>query len=504
MQTSLRGISKCFGPTLANDKVDLDLRPGRVTALLGENGAGKSTLMKILFGYYPPDSGQIFIDGRAVSLSSPRDAIACRIGMVFQRFSLIPALTVRENLAFAHPHSPWWLGYDAQIFADPLIKLREVAPQIDPAAKVSRLSVGELQLVELVKVLNLEPRLVILDEPTSVLAPSEAVGLWAQVKRVAALDVCVVFITHKLEDVFACAQDVVVMRRGRVVANLPVLEATPEMQVPLIVGEGAVPVTPHVTFAPSIGARTYIKGLSAQGASGAVHDVDLKIASGEILGIAGVSGNGQQTLADALAGLCPIQAGEVIVDGQTLQAPRAQRPAHPAIAYLPEQPLRNAVAPALSLTVNLLLRRISTLPFVPDFVAMRGEAQASMKRFQIRPDNPELAAESLSGGNLQKLVAARELSGNPALVIACYPSMGLDMTAAAAVYGALFALAQRGACVLWISEDLDDLIQYAHRIAVLARGRVVGIADARTATRRLLGAWMVGHDVRATARQAYV
>lgn len=493
MQISLRGITRRFGATLANDAVDLDLAPGRVTALLGENGAGKSTLMKILFGFHRPDAGTILIDGEPVSITSPRVATALGIGMVFQQFSLIPALTVRENLALAHPRTPWWLGRGAKAFVDPVARLREIAPEIAPDATVGRLAVGEMQLVELVKVLNLDARVVILDEPTSVLAPAEARRLWAEIRRIAAGGACVVLITHKLDDVFACADTVAVMRRGRMVATMDVTATSADALVTAIVGEDRVTTATAATPAVDAVTRVWIKALSATSAGDAIDRIDLRLAAGEVLGIAGVSGNGQQTLADAVAGLAVLSSGEVIIDGAVAQAVGAETPGLAQVAYLPEQPLRNAIAPDLSVTTNLLLKRVRDLPFVPDRARLAAQARDLIDRFDIRPADPSRPAGTLSGGNLQKLVAARELAGSPALVVACYPTMGLDLAAAAAVFDALFAHAQRGACVLWIAEDLDDLLRYAHRIAVMVRGRIAGTVLAADATREQLGAWMVGH-----------
>lgn len=493
MQVSLRAITKRFGDTLANDRVDLDFAQGRVTALLGENGAGKSTLLKILFGVYSADAGSVVIDDREVTIDSPRAAIAHRVGMVFQQFSIIPALTVRENLALTHPRTPWWVGRGARRGIDPVAALKCIAPHIDPERNASQLAVGEIQSVELAKVLNLDARMIILDEPTSVLTPEEAEHLWKQVRSLATDGVSVALVTHKLEDVFACADDVAVMRRGAMVAKVPVNQTDAVSLIRMIVGDDtlieAKPLpSPH-------GGRTRVRlsSLSARGPEGAINDVDFHIAAGEVLGIAGVSGNGQQTLADAIAGLLPISAGELIVDGVSLQARGGETPGRAEIAYMPEQPGRNAVALDLSVAVNLYLKRIASLPFVLDPARHLPDAQKLIRDFDIRPPKPDASAASLSGGNLQKLVAARELSGDPVLVVACYPTMGLDLGAAAAVYESLFAHARRGACVLWISEDIDDLLRYAHRIAVMYRGRIVRVADARATSRREIGAWMVGH-----------
>jgi simple sugar transport system ATP-binding protein len=223
-----------------------------------------------------------------------------------------------------------------------------------------------------------------------------------------------------------------------------------------------------------------------------VHDIHLQIAAGEVVGVAGVAGNGQNALADACAGVLGLEAGEVIVDGESVFAPRQRSRGSDAVAYIPEQPLHNAVAPDLSAEVNLFLKRIRALPWLPDRRAMQREAEDLMARFDVRPRDAKVPAQALSGGNLQKLVAARELSHLPALVVACYPTMGLDLAASARVYDALFALARSGSAVLWVSEDLDDLMRFAHRIVVLFRGRVAGVADVAAATREQLGAWMTG------------
>lgn len=496
MHIRLHGISKRFGQIRAVDRVDFEARPGMVTALLGENGAGKSTLMKLLFGLHRPDAGRIEFDGRTQLVDSPRTAIRCGIGMVFQQFSLIGSLTVRENLALVLPGSPWWIGRGAGRLVAIDRHLATVMPEIDPQARVADLSVGQVQSVELAKVLLLRARCVILDEPSAVLTPTEAQQLWRSVRELAGRGLSVVLITHKLNDVRACADRVSVMRAGRLVGDVAAADLDEAAVVRLMVGHAPDPARKPLPRDPAARVRLWIKGLQA----GALNEVSLQVHAGEIVGVAGVSGNGQTALAQALAGVLPVQAGEVILDGERLRAPRHVSPTTARLAYIPEQPLLNAVAPDLSLAVNLALKRIASLPFVPDREQLERQASLLIARFDVRPPDPRALAGWLSGGNLQKLVAARELSASPAVVIACYPTMGLDITATAQVYESLFGLARKGAAVLWISEDLDDLMKHAHRIAVMLDGRVVRVLDAAGTSLAELGSWMTGSGVQPCAK----
>ena len=492
MSIELKGIDKRFGTVQANRRVDLEIGDGQVLALLGENGAGKSTLMKILYGFYAADAGEILIDGSPVRFDSPRDAMARGIGMVFQQFSLVPALTVRENLLLSYPTAPWWQGRSSPNAAGVLRRLRDLAPQIDPQALVAELSVGEQQQVELVKVLNLDARLVILDEPTSVLTPGEAERLWALVRKLADDGRSVVFITHKLEDVMACADRVAVMRAGLIIETLDDKPFTEARLVHLMMGQDAddEPIEVKAPVGPP--ARLVIQGLVASRHRMHIEGIDIEMAGGEILGIAGVAGNGQSLLADAIAGFAPLEAGEVILDGESIQSPDRSNPHDERIGYIPEHPVRNAVAGDLSNCINLMLRHYGSVGFFPRWRSERDLAQALIRRFDVRPPLPELPSGRLSGGNLQKLVSARELAKPRKLVVACYPTMGLDVHAAEAVYAALFEQAAKGASIVWISEDLDDLMRYAHRIAVLFDGRIVAAVPAREADRHTLGGWMTG------------
>lgn len=497
MHVSLQHISKRYGPVLANDDASLEIAPGEVLALLGENGAGKSTLMKILYGVVRADAGSVLIDGHAATLDSPRAARDAGIGMVFQRFSVIPALTVRENLALADANTPWWIGRRAGRARASLDRLRDLAPDLDPEARAADLSAGQVQQVELAKVLGADTRLVILDEPTSVLSDAEADRLRVLVRDIARRGIGVVFITHKIADVEACADRVAVMRSGRVVAATSVAGRSMRSLLDLVVGDATIPSIAPAPPDPAALPRVRIRGLKASDGSGSVEAVDLDLATGEVLGVAGVAGNGQEILAAACAGMLPIEAGEVIVDGETAFAPRLDARRSERVAYIPAQPIRNAVAADLSLTVNLWLRRFASLPVWLDRAAMTDWAKSRLDRFDVRPPDPGLPAHALSGGNLQKLVAAREFAGTPSLVVVCYPTMGLDLASSAAIYAQLFELARRGSAVLWISEDLDDLLRYANRIAVMFRGRIKGCCHAMPEERRRIGAWMTGLEAAA-------
>ncbi|WP_163025955.1 ABC transporter ATP-binding protein [Chachezhania antarctica] len=493
---SFRGVVKRFGALTACDDVSFDVAAGEVVALLGENGAGKSTLMKTLYGIHPPDAGQVLVEGHPVAFTRPAEAMAAGIGMVFQTFSLLPALTVRDNLAMAWPGTPWFLGPQGRNARGALTRLAQLAPGIDPDARLGTLSTGEQQLVELTKVLNLSARLVILDEPTSVLTPAEAERLYGLIRDLAADGVAVVLITHKLADVEACADRVVVMRRGRIAGTGTASAMTRAAIVAMMMGDTGVRggdprgLPPR----PDLPARPYpqllLRDVTTGTAPADAKGITLTVNRGEILGIAGVTGNGQTALAEAVVGIRELTAGEVLLDGKTISRRRLEPRQPLAIGYVPENPRENGIVPGLSLAANLALRGIAR----PRQHTMHPEQVTQcLTDYDVRPPDPGRAAGTLSGGNVQKLVIARETGEQRDALLMVFPTMGLDITATASVYHRMVDAARAGAAVLWISEELDDLLELAHRIAVIRDGRISsGLPVTPQVTRAEIGALMTG------------
>jgi len=490
---SLRHIDKHFGEVHANRDVSLDIHNDEVIALLGENGAGKSTLMKILYGVYQADAGEILLDGQPLADHSPEQALRIGIGMLFQQFNLVPALSVLENLLLAMPAAPWW-QWRRQVLVDrALSTLRQIAPDIDPFLQVRDLSVGEQQVVELAKIMALDARLVILDEPTAVLTPQEVERLYQFVGQCREAGKAVVLITHKLADVRAVATRTIVMRQGSIVGDWSMQSVSDTELVRAMVGQDAQ-LKAKPTQAPTQRVtKLKVNQLSVDHPVGKLDTIDFELVKGEVLGVAGVLGNGQQALALSLAGILVPDQGEVILDGERINALAHEPVKVPqTIAYIPENPIRNAVVGDLDLATNLQLRALQTLPFLMWGTPGLEAVQNTLAAYDVRPRDPSKSAGTLSGGNLQKLVIARELSRQAELVIACYPTMGLDLIATRNVYERLFAQADQGACVVWFSEDLDDLLQYAHRILVLYNGRIQCIDHAADFDRHRLGQYMTG------------
>lgn len=505
----MSGIVKRFPGVVANDGVDFEALPGEVHALLGENGAGKSTLSNILTGLYRPDAGSIELGGVARVFNSPREAIAAGVGMVHQHFRLVPTFTVAENVALAD-HDREGRGHLRQVEAE----LREMGERyrlpVDPRAHVWQLSVGEQQRVEILKALHLNARLLILDEPTAVLTPQEADTLFVTLRAMVGEGRTVIFISHKLHEVKAVADRVTVLRHGKTVGTVDTASSSTADLAQLMVGRSVV-------FSRAERARPVdldsdpllvVSGLGCADRRGrpAVRDVTLEIRPGEILGVAGVAGNGQRELAETIAGMRTPTAGSVRVRGQVVRT-GSVRAAHQAgIAHVPEDRLHTGLAPSLSVAENLVLtsyRRppVCKGPFL-DRGFIRRHAATLMERFDVRAPGPDTPVRLLSGGNVQKVLLGREFTGQPAVLIAASPTRGLDVGAIESVRRMLIDAADSGMGVLLISEDLEEVLALSDRILVMYEGGIVGEVPAAGADVATLGLLMGGDATAAPAAEA--
>lgn len=492
----MRGIVKDFPGVRANDRVDFELRRGEIHALLGENGAGKTTLMNVLTGLYRPDAGSIELEGERVELRSPRAAIDRGIGMVHQHFRLIDRFTVAENVTLGW-HVPRTL-----IRPRPLE--REIARLSDtyhmavqPGRPVWQLSVGEQQRVEILKNLHRDARILVLDEPTAVLTHQEADGLFASLRAMAAEGRGVVFISHKLREVMAVADRVTVLRGGRVAATVGRAGTSqPELARLMFGHEVGEPVHPREHEPGELVLE--LAGLEARDERGllALRGADLELRVGEILGIAGVAGNGQVALAETIVGLRPAVAGSIRFRGEDITDWPVARRIEAGIGYSPEDRLRHGVAPTLSLVDNLVAKAYRNPPvggrFLVDRRAARRTAEALVRRFDVRGADLDAPAGSLSGGNVQKLVLGRELAADPWVLVAAQPTRGLDLEAAEATRRLLIEHRDRGRAVLLISEDLEELLAVCDRISVIYEGVVSEGLPAAQADVEQLGLLMAG------------
>ena len=492
----MREITKAFPGVVANDRVSLDVRPGEVHALLGENGAGKTTLVHILYGIHQPDAGEIRVNGRPVRIRSPRQAIELGIGLVPQHFLLVRRHTVAENVA---------LGLSGVRFFWPLAsveqRLRELGERyglgVDPRAFVWQLSAGEQQRVEILKALIRGARLLVLDEPTSVLTPQEARSLFEVLRRMTQEGHSVIFISHKLDEVLEIADRITVLRRGRVAASLARAGTDKRTLAELMVGR-------EVAFDRRAGRRPpgppvlELRDLWARDDRGfpAVRGISLTVHQGEILGLAGVAGNGQHELVEVLTGLRRPLRGEIRVRGRPVagQSPRAL--AESGVAHIPEDRLGTGVVAGMTVAENLVLNRYRYPPFcrgpLLDTRRITEFARQAVAEYGIVTPGLSTRARALSGGNIQKLILARELSGQPALIVAAHPTYGLDVGATEQVHEALLRQRDRGAGVLLVSEDLDEILALSDRIAVVFGGRIMGVVEADEAERERIGLMMAG------------
>lgn len=496
----LDGITKRFGALTANGDVSLDLSRGEILALLGENGAGKTTLMNILFGHYVADEGRVQVNdgnGRLVELEpgSPHAALVAGIGMVHQHFTLAENLSALDNILLGTER----LAAVASSRAPARRKLEELMARsgltVSLDTRISQLSVGEKQRVEILKALYRDALVLVLDEPTAVLTPQESDTLFATLKKLAGDGLGIIFISHKLAEVIASSHRVAVLRGGRKVADLATADCDQRRLAELMVGHEIVET---VRTPGSPGASLFVlEGVSAGAGRDALHAVDLDLKSGEILGIAGVSGNGQTTLARVISGLEPLASGRAALEESSLRHANARTMIDSGLARIPEDRHHDGIVGAMNVSENLAIETIRK----PEnqrfgllrFAAMREKARDLIKAYDIRCQSEDSPARLLSGGNIQKIVLARTLEAEPKVVLAAQPSRGLDVGATSDVHQRLLAARDRGAGVILISEDLDELMRLSDRIAVIHRGHLSAAEPTETLDRGTLGLRMAGH-----------
>ena len=491
-------MSKRFGELAALEDVSLKVAAASFHALLGENGAGKSTLVKCIMGYYQPDAGEIIVGEREEAIDSPRAAHALGLGMVYQHFTLVPAMTVTENLVLARNDVPAVVKWAQE--AKALAAFLERMPfRLPLGARVSALSAGERQKCEILKQLYLNRRFLILDEPTSVLTPAEADEVLGMLRAmVSSGELTVLMITHKFREVLAFADDVTILRRGKVAGRGRINALTPDAMARIMIGAEELSVQPARTgeFGEP---RLDIARLAALDDAGqpAVRNVSLSVRAGEIVGIAGVSGNGQQQLVEVLAGQREAAGGDIRLHGRRYDATRTQIREN-RLSVLPEEPLRNACVPRMSVADNLALREFDRAPFASggwwlDRAQFHADAIRKIERYRIKTRSDDSPITELSGGNVQRTVLARELAGEVDILIAANPCFGLDFAAVAQIHAEIMAARNRGAAVLLVSEDLDELLELADRVLVMFNGALVYEARASEADLTEIGRRMAGH-----------
>ncbi|NIM92888.1 MAG: ATP-binding cassette domain-containing protein [Anaerolineales bacterium] len=473
-------LTKQFPGVLANDSIDLDIFPGEVHALLGENGAGKSTLVKCIYGFYLRDAGEIFINGESVNIRSPHDAREHKIGMVFQDLTLIPALTIVENIALFLPDLP--SVPDLNAIANKLsdIGLR-YSLEVDPWALVQDLSIGQQQKAELLKLLLAEARILILDEPTRVLAPHELEGFFQVLEQLVNDNLAVILITHKLNEVLECADRITVLREGRVTGRLTRSEASESKLIKMMFEKelSTLKIAQREDTEKSTTPLLELRGVQTQGvgAETSLEQIDLEIHPGEIVGVAGVSGNGQRELGDVILGMIKCIHGTKYLFGENVTNLPVRTMRRGGVSFIPENPLTMATVPFMSVLENMALtktRRYSRLGgLTMDWQAVQVDTENTMKQldFSFSLFNP---AKSLSGGNMQRMVIVRELSHDPPLIIASYLTRGLDVQSTTAARHSLIQARDDGAGILLISEDLEELFQLSDRLIIMHDGRIVG------------------------------
>jgi simple sugar transport system ATP-binding protein len=493
----MRGIVKRFPGVLANDHVYFDVRAGEIHALLGENGAGKSTLMKVLYGLYQPDEGEVFLNGRAIQIHSPTDSLKYGIGMIHQHFMLVDNLTVAENVALGLKSSR-----EPRLDLDVVsARIRELAQkyslQVNPQAVVGKLAVGQQQRVEIVKALYRGAALLVLDEPTAVLTPQEVDDLFVIFKQMAVDGHALIFISHKLDEIFALTDRVTVLRDGRVVGTRPTSEVTKKDLANMMVGREVL--LERVRPPRKLGeVRLKLEGVSAVNDDGqrVLKNVSFEVRSGEIVGVAGVSGNGQRPLARAIAGLREVENGRILLEGRDVTGLSPAQMFQAGLAYIPEERMHDGIVKDFSVAENFILQDHIRAPYSKgiflNFKQIAQHADQLIKSFNVKTPTQETPTKNLSGGNIQKLILARELAREPRVLIAAQPTRGVDIGATEYIHNQLLQQRSEGLATLLISEDLDEVKALSDRIIVLFGGEIMGIVSSDEVTTEGLGLMMAG------------
>ena len=493
----MRGIVKRFPGVLANDHVYFDVRAGEIHALLGENGAGKSTLMKVLYGLYQPDEGEVFLNGRAIQIHSPTDSLKYGIGMIHQHFMLVDNLTVAENVALGLKSSR-----EPRLDLDVVsARIRELAQkyslQVNPQAVVGKLAVGQQQRVEIIKALYRGAALLVLDEPTAVLTPQEVDDLFVIFKQMAADGHALIFISHKLDEIFALTDRVTVLRDGRVVGTRPTSEVTKKDLANMMVGREVL--LERVRPPRKLGkVRLKLEQVSAVNDDGqrVLKDVSFEVRSGEIVGVAGVSGNGQRPLARAIAGLREVENGRILLEGRDVTGLSPAQMFQAGLAYIPEERMHDGIVKDFSVAENFILQDHIRAPYSKgiflNFKQIAQHADQLIKSFNVKTPTQETPTKNLSGGNIQKLILARELAREPRVLIAAQPTRGVDIGATEYIHNQLLQQRSEGLATLLISEDLDEVKALSDRIIVLFGGEIMGIVSSDEVTTEGLGLMMAG------------
>lgn len=494
----LKNITKTFGSVIANKEVSIKIEKGTIHAIVGENGAGKSTIMRVAYGFYTADSGEILFDGKAVSIRNPHDAIALGIGMVHQHFMLVDTMTVAENIILgAETGGAANLDLD-KANRDILALSNELRLGVNPKALIEDISVGAQQRVELLKALYRNANLLILDEPTAVLTPQETEDFFSILRLMRASGKTIVIITHKLEEVLAISDDVTVMRDGKVVGSVKTAETNAKDLARMIVGRDVL-LRVEKTAAQPKGAVLTVENLSVKTAHGdALDKVSFNVKAGEIVGIAGIEGNGQTELIEAVAGLVANanQSGKIYFEGANITQFSARRRKESGIAHIPEDRHKRGLLLDSNLEENAILGVHYRAPVTSGgflnsaFIETR--TKEIIRNFDVRPPNPELAAKSLSGGNQQKLIIGREFELNPKLLLVSQPTRGVDIGAIEFIHRKLIALRDAGTAVLLVSAELEEVTALADRLLVVYKGKIVGEVDPKTATSEEIGLLMTG------------